>query len=182
MNPQQATPVCTLDRDEGPGPEALPQACADETSGCGAVGRETAVGEPVGSETVPAGGSDCGNAPSSRAGPAAGTGLCSGAGPSSGRRPVTTLDRLRAGEECSVVGLRVPGGPHGARAGTDAVAQRLSELGFVEGTRLRVVRFAPLGDPMEVEIRGYHLSLRRSEASLVEVEREPSLRAACSPD
>lgn len=54
--------------------------------------------------------------------------------------------------------------------GEGSVFQRLCEMGFVEGTPLRVVRFAPLGDPLEVEIHGYHLSLRRAEASMIEVE------------
>ena len=44
------------------------------------------------------------------------------------------------------------------------VRGRLMELGFVAGTVVRVVRLAPFGDPMEVEILGYNLSLRRSEA------------------
>ncbi|MHC4958421.1 MAG: FeoA family protein [Planctomycetota bacterium] len=42
--------------------------------------------------------------------------------------------------------------------------RRLLEMGFVSGTRLRVVRLAPFGDPMQVEMRGSHLSLRRLEA------------------
>ena len=54
--------------------------------------------------------------------------------------------------------------------GEGAVFQRLCEMGFVEGAELRVVRLAPLGDPMEVEIQNYHLSLRRSEAQMVHVE------------
>jgi Fe2+ transport system protein FeoA len=44
-------------------------------------------------------------------------------------------------------------------------------MGFVEGTRLRLVRAAPFGDPLEVEVDGCHLSLRRTEASLVLVGR-----------
>ncbi len=44
-------------------------------------------------------------------------------------------------------------------------------MGFVEGTSLRVVKFAPFGDPLEVEINSYHLSLRKAEAAMVEVTR-----------
>jgi Fe2+ transport system protein FeoA len=40
-------------------------------------------------------------------------------------------------------------------------------MGLTPGTYIKVVRFAPLGDPMDVEVRGYHLSLRRHEASQV---------------
>jgi len=55
--------------------------------------------------------------------------------------------------------------------GHGAVFQRLCEMGFVEGTRLRVVRYAPFGDPLEVEVDGCHLSLRRAEAAMVLVNR-----------
>lgn len=44
---------------------------------------------------------------------------------------------------------------------------RLMELGVLPGTRVRFIRRAPLGDPLEVEIRGFHLSLRAGEASQV---------------
>jgi Fe2+ transport system protein FeoA len=50
------------------------------------------------------------------------------------------------------------------------VARRLLELGLLPGTRVKVVRVAPLGDPMELRLRNYHLSLRREEALHVEVE------------
>jgi ferrous iron transport protein A len=42
------------------------------------------------------------------------------------------------------------------------------------GTRITLVRTAPLGDPLEVQVRGYRLSLRKSEAALIEVETEPA--------
>ena len=51
--------------------------------------------------------------------------------------------------------------------GTEAVAERLADLGFVPGTPVCVVRRAPLGDPIEVEIRGYRLCLRAEEAAAV---------------
>jgi ferrous iron transport protein A len=54
--------------------------------------------------------------------------------------------------------------------GGSAVARRLLDLGFVPGTEVRVVRRAPLGDPVEYELRGYRLCLRRSEALRVRVE------------
>lgn len=47
---------------------------------------------------------------------------------------------------------------------------RLREMGLLPGTRVRLVRRAPLGDPLEIEVRGYHLSLRREEAERVDVE------------
>lgn len=44
---------------------------------------------------------------------------------------------------------------------------RLMEMGLLVGTPVELVRFAPMGDPVEIKVRGYHLSLRRSDASLV---------------
>lgn len=63
--------------------------------------------------------------------------------------------------------------------GDGSVTQRLCEMGFVPGVPLRVVRFAPLGDPMQVELYGYQVSLRKSEASLIRVERLAVLEPAC---
>jgi ferrous iron transport protein A len=49
------------------------------------------------------------------------------------------------------------------------IGRRLLDLGFVPGTEVRVVRRAPLGDPVEYELRGYRVCLRRSEALRIEV-------------
>jgi len=54
------------------------------------------------------------------------------------------------------------------RTGTGAV--RLREMGLLAGTPLTLVRCAPFGDPIEIKVRGYHLTLRRSEAADVLVE------------
>ena len=48
--------------------------------------------------------------------------------------------------------------------GNDGLSQRLAELGFTLGQTVRVVRFAPLGDPMQIRIRGFNIALRRNEA------------------
>lgn len=48
---------------------------------------------------------------------------------------------------------------------------RLLEMGLTIGVEFTVVRFAPLGDPLEIKVRGYHLSLRKKEASGVRVTR-----------
>jgi len=50
------------------------------------------------------------------------------------------------------------------------IGRRLLDLGFVAGTVVRVLRRAPLGDPVEYELRGYRVCLRRSEASRIAVE------------
>jgi ferrous iron transport protein A len=56
-------------------------------------------------------------------------------------------------------------------AGAPGTSQRLLEMGLTAGTAIEVVRFAPLGDPIEVKVRGYRLSLRAAEARGVLVER-----------
>ena len=68
-----------------------------------------------------------------------------------------TLDQLLIGQ-CATVDLV---------QGDDAVAQRLAEMGMVAGARVAMIRCAPLGDPLEIELDGYHLSLRRTEAAKV---------------
>jgi Fe2+ transport system protein FeoA len=49
--------------------------------------------------------------------------------------------------------------------------QRLLEMGMTVGCEFEVVRFAPLGDPLELKVRGYHLSLRKVEAAGIQAER-----------
>ncbi|MEY4881127.1 MAG: hypothetical protein RLZ87_556 [Armatimonadota bacterium] len=49
-------------------------------------------------------------------------------------------------------------------------SKRLQEMGFVPGTEIRIVKVAPLGDPMEVDLRGYRLCVRKQEMSGFEVE------------
>jgi ferrous iron transport protein A len=71
-----------------------------------------------------------------------------------------TLDQLAIGRRAEVVGVDAPG----------RIAMRLLEMGFVPGTRVEIVKAAPLGDPLELRIRGYHLSLRRAEAAHVRVQ------------
>ncbi len=75
---------------------------------------------------------------------------------------MTTLDQLAVGSRASVVSVQ----------GTDAVSMRLLEMGLVPGIPVSVVGTAPLGDPLELELRGYRLSVRRREAALVEVKPE----------
>ena len=72
------------------------------------------------------------------------------------------LTELTAGQSARV--RRIEGAP--------AVRLRLQEMGLVRGTLLQFVRVAPLGDPIEIRVRGYSLSLRRQEADAVIVERQ----------
>ena len=53
--------------------------------------------------------------------------------------------------------------------GSHPAALRLLEMGLTPGTQVRVVGAAPLGDPLELEVRGYRLSVRRSEAASIDV-------------
>jgi Fe2+ transport system protein FeoA len=54
--------------------------------------------------------------------------------------------------------------------GLDSIAQRLMEMGLVGGTEVEVIKLAPLGDPMQITVLGYQLSLRIAEARRVRVE------------
>lgn len=54
--------------------------------------------------------------------------------------------------------------------GDDAIAVRLMEMGLTDGEEVTVMGFAPLGDPVEFSIRGYRISLRKSEAQRVRVK------------
>lgn len=57
--------------------------------------------------------------------------------------------------------------------GTDSVACRLLEMGILEGEPIRILGYAPLGDPMEIRLRDFQLSLRLSEAQRVTVRPAP---------
>lgn len=72
----------------------------------------------------------------------------------------TTLDKLKPGDEAVV--SRLEGDPDNV--------ERLMEMGLISGTSIKVVKYAPLGDPIEIVMRGYHLSLRRAEAAGVIVD------------
>lgn len=61
--------------------------------------------------------------------------------------------------------------------GESSLVLRLMELGFVPGTEVSVVKLAPLGDPLQVNIRGYHLSLRRMEAQCIVIAENGSNHA-----
>lgn len=69
---------------------------------------------------------------------------------------------------------QLPIGQHacikGYAKGDKALLQRLLEMGLTRGSNLEIIRIAPLGDPIEISIRNYQLSLRKNEAALIEVE------------
>ncbi|MCB9593399.1 MAG: ferrous iron transport protein A [Sandaracinaceae bacterium] len=81
-----------------------------------------------------------------------------------------TLDELPVGAEGTVVAVRCE----------RAIARRLMEMGVLPGTRVAVVRVAPLGDPIQLRLRSYSLSIRRREAAGIVLSdvREPVAAAA----
>jgi len=71
-----------------------------------------------------------------------------------------TLKDVKCGEEVSVVKLH----------GEGAVKRRIMDMGITRGTDVFVRKVAPLGDPVEVKVRGYELSLRKADAEMIEVQ------------
>jgi len=74
--------------------------------------------------------------------------------------PETTLAELQPGQQGKVLKIAIAG----------PARKRIAEMGMLPGTIAQVIRVAPLGDPIDVKVRGYHLSLRKSEAAGVLVD------------
>lgn len=75
---------------------------------------------------------------------------------------VIPLTKLKVGQTGKVVSLN----------GSGAVRRHIIDMGITPGTVVRMRRAAPMGDPLEIRVRGYELSLRRSEAQGIAVETE----------
>ncbi|MHC4840402.1 MAG: FeoA family protein [Planctomycetota bacterium] len=73
---------------------------------------------------------------------------------------MTTLSKISVGNSATVTNV----------GGDSDLQQRILEMGILPGQVVTVIRTAPLGDPIEVEVMGYQLSLRKAEAAHVEVE------------
>ena len=73
---------------------------------------------------------------------------------------VTNLREVAVGQTCRVKKIH----------GEGAVKRRIMDMGLTKGTAVYVRKVAPLGDPMELNIRGYELSIRKADAEMVEVE------------
>ena len=71
-----------------------------------------------------------------------------------------TRKDVTVGETVNVVKLR----------GTGAVKRRIMDMGITRGAQIYVRKVAPLGDPVEVNVRGYELTVRRADAEMVEIE------------
>lgn len=72
-----------------------------------------------------------------------------------------SLKEIGIGESCKVVKLY----------GEGAIKRRIMDMGLTKGVTVKVVKVAPLGDPIEMTVRGYELSLRKADAELIEVEK-----------
>ena len=73
-----------------------------------------------------------------------------------------TLAELKAGEMAEITGYTL---------GNAAYRAKLLALGLTRGQQLKVINVAPLGDPFELAVRGYHLSLRREEVKVIKVKK-----------
>ena len=71
-----------------------------------------------------------------------------------------TLNEVKTGDTVKVVKIN----------GTDAIKKRIMDMGITKGVQIYVRKVAPLGDPVEVSVRGYELSLRKEDAKIIEVE------------
>ena len=71
-----------------------------------------------------------------------------------------TLKEVAIGDTCKVKKLH----------GEGAVKRRIMDMGITKGVEIYIRKVAPLGDPVEVTVRGYELSLRRADAEMVEIE------------
>ncbi len=75
---------------------------------------------------------------------------------------MNTLNKLPVGSSAKVVKLN----------GEGAVKRRIMDMGITKGVEVRVVKVAPLGDPIELNVRGYELSIRKADAALIETDYE----------
>ena len=71
-----------------------------------------------------------------------------------------TLRELEAGESALITKI----------GGEGALRQHFLDMGLIPGTKVKVIKFAPMGDPMEVKLRGYGLTLRLDDAAKIEVD------------
>lgn len=71
-----------------------------------------------------------------------------------------TLDEIKVGDSCTVTRFN----------GTGEIRRRIMDMGITKGALVSVRKVAPLGDPMELTVRGYYLSLRKSDAANIEVQ------------
>ncbi|AXV36879.1 MAG: ferrous iron transport protein A [Methanobacteriaceae archaeon] len=73
---------------------------------------------------------------------------------------IETLNNLKKGESGRIIAFK----------GKGNTRKHLMEMGLIKGSEIKVERVAPLGDPIEIRVKGYCLSLRKDEAKKIEIE------------
>lgn len=86
--------------------------------------------------------------------------VCSGIISCMGRRKGMTLKDVKIGDKATVLKL----------TGTGAIKRRIMDMGITKGVEIHVRKLAPLGDPIEITVRGYELSIRKEDAEMIEVK------------
>lgn len=74
-----------------------------------------------------------------------------------------TLDQCSVGHTARIAAVR----------GTGALRCRLLDMGLIPGTAVSVIKVAPMGDPIEIRLRGYELTLRKEDAAQIDIEEAP---------
>lgn len=77
-----------------------------------------------------------------------------------GEKVVKNLKQVQPGQKCRIIKLRMRG----------EINKRMMEMGFTAGAVVEMERVAPLGDPLEMKVKGYHLSIRKEDAEKIDVE------------
>ncbi|MFP4384337.1 MAG: ferrous iron transport protein A [Spirochaetia bacterium] len=80
---------------------------------------------------------------------------------------MSVLRKLNAGEEAVITGFK---------EGVDSYRKKLLSMGLTKGTKVKLLKVAPMGDPIEIEVRGFKLSLRKGEADVLKIRSDK-----CSP-
>lgn len=78
---------------------------------------------------------------------------------------MSTLRDVKIGDTATVIKIH----------GEGAIRRRIMDMGITKGTPVYVRKVAPLGDPVEITVRGYELSLRKADAEMVEVDNDPEV-------
>lgn len=81
-----------------------------------------------------------------------------------------TMADMKTGDIAEITGYAL---------GNAAYRAKLLALGLTHGTKVKLINVAPLGDPFEIAVRGYHLSLRKEEAKVIKVKTDAPGKGAC---
>ncbi len=73
---------------------------------------------------------------------------------------ITSLDKIKDGQFCQVIKINID----------SEIKNRLLDMGIVTNTKIKMIKKAPLGDPIQIYLRGYNLSIRKSIAEKIQVE------------